>query len=430
MDRTKKRICVFLVLTVQLLVSLLFLKLLHAPVLEGDTGSYLHPAYNLLKSGFFSEDGIHAMYFRVPGYSIFLATILAIFNNLYIVCIIQVILNICAALLIYKSVLLYTKNELLPFIAMILFCLEINLYLYAATILTETLFLFLIALSLYLFCLWRQEPERLAPFLGLSLAIMASLLVKPAIMYLALLVCIVLVFAACFKKIALKHAVVYIVLFAAVFGGWSFRNYMHSGHFVYSTIRHIQFYRWDAQILMADIEGISNDEVAEIFAQKLEEKVNGKSGLNEVDTGLLSREIGNEYIFAHFADYFKMNVIGLATLLVGPGRFYINQLFTDPVINRLVMLSTAGYIFLLEVLYATGILINTKKKKLMLVDIVLLLCIGYFAVAHASLGYSRYRLTFYPLLAAGVVFLWKDIIEQKLINRVMGRTARLSITAL
>ena len=416
--KTNKRVCVFLVLIVQLIVSLLFLKLLHAPVFEPDTNSYLYPAYNLLKIRFFSADGVNAMYYRVPGYSIFLAAILGIFNDLYVVCIMQIILIMGAAFLIYKSVLLYTKNELLSLIAMILFCLEINLYIYAAAILTEILFLFLITLSIYLFCLWRQEPKRLAPFFGLSLAVMASLLVKPAMIYLAFLICIVLVFAVCFKKISLKHVFVYMALFVIVFGAWSFRNYIHSGHFVYSTIRNVQFYQWDAQILMVNIEGISEDEVAKIFAQKLEEKVNGRSGLNEVDIGLLQKKIGNEYIFTHFFDYFKMNTLGLTILLVGPGRFYINQLFSNQVIRRLIELSTSGYLVLLEILYTAGILINIKRKKLTFVDLVLLLCIGYFAVGHASLGYSRYRLTLYPLLVAGVAFLWQDIFERKFMSRI------------
>jgi 4-amino-4-deoxy-L-arabinose transferase-like glycosyltransferase len=386
------------------------LRFLGAPVIEGDTPGYLSLARNLLESGFFSTDGVNPAYFRTPGYPTFLAVILGIFDNLYLVCIIQVILNMCSAILLYKSALIYTKNALLSILALLIFCLELNLYIYAATILTETLFVFLMTLTLYCFLLWRENPDGLFSFAGMSLSIMAGLLVKPAIMYLAVLICIALIAAACLKKITARHAMLYTILFAVVFGGWSFRNYLHSGHFVYTIIRNVQLFRWDAKLLMSRVEGVSEEEADVFFDRALEERLNGRNDLNEVDISLFEKKIGYDYIFAHFPEYVKQNLKGLANLMIGPGRIYINLLFTEPFLSRIVMYGSIAYLAVLWLLYAAGLLLNIRKPGF--VNIMLFLCVGYFAAAHASLGYSRYRLTLMPFLVAGVIFLWRKTFER------------------
>jgi 4-amino-4-deoxy-L-arabinose transferase-like glycosyltransferase len=412
MKETNHRITIFvcLLLSVQFFVSLTFLHFLCAPIIEDDAPGYLSLAYNLLKSGFFSVDGFNPAYFRVPGYPIFLAVILSVFGNLYVVCIIQVILNMCSALLLYKAVLIYTKNTPLSIIAMFIFCLDSNIYVYAAAILTETLFVFLMSLTLYYFLLWRENPNRLFPFMGMSLSIMAGLLVKAVIMYLVLLICLALIVSMCFKKTTARHAMLYTTLLVAVFGGWSFRNYLHSGHFIYTTIRNTQLFRWDARFLMSQTEGVSEEEADMFFDRTLEAQLSGQNDLNEVDISLLEKKIGHNYIFSHFLEYLKMNLKGLARLMIGPGRTYVNRLFTTPFLNHIAMYGGIAYIATLWLLYAVGLLLHIKKPGF--VNIIFFLCIGYFAAAHASLGYSRYRLTLIPFLIAGVIFLWQRMFER------------------
>jgi 4-amino-4-deoxy-L-arabinose transferase-like glycosyltransferase len=412
MRKTNHMTTVFicLILTVQFFISVRVLYLSGAPILTPDSYGYLSLARNLLGGGFFSIDGSNPAYFRTPGYPVFLAAILGVYDNLYLVCVIQVVLNICSAILLYKSVRIYTKNALLAIIAIFMFCLEFNVYVYAATILTEPLFVFLMTLTLYCFLLWRENPDRLLSFMGMSLSIMAGLLVKPAVMYLALLISLALVAAACFKKTTARHAMLYTALLVAVFWGWSFRNYLHSGHFIYTTIRNTQLFRWDARLLMSQAEGISSDEAGMLLDRALEARINGRNDLNEVDISFLEKNIGYDYIFAHFPEYLKMNLKGLATMMIGPGRSYMNILFTTPSMNRVVRYGSIAYLIVLWLLYAVGLLLHTRKPGF--VNIILFLCIGYFAAAHALVGYSRYRLTLFPFLIAGIIFLWQKTFER------------------
>ena len=88
--------------------------------------------------------------------------------------------------------------------------------------------------------------------------------------------------------------------------------------------------------------------------------------------------------------------------MLGPGRTYVNKLFTTPFPNHIVMYGSVSYLAVLWLLYTAGLLLHIKKPGF--VNIMLFLCVGYFAAAHASLGYSRYRLTLLPFLIAGVIF--------------------------
>jgi hypothetical protein len=159
-----------------------------------------------------------------------------------------------------------------------------------------------------------------------------------------------------------------------------------------------------ARLLMSRIEGVSSEEADMFFDRTLEERLNGRNDLNGVEISLLEKKIGYDYIFAHFPEYLKMNLEGLATLMIGHGNT------VNTYLNYIVRYGSIAYLATLWLLYAVGLLLHIRKPEF--VNIILFICIGYFAAGHASLGYSRYRLTLFPFLIAGVIFLWQKTFER------------------
>lgn len=205
-----------------------------------DAQAYDQIAVNLIEGFGFKEDRNKSFEFDTaivragPGYEFFLAGIYKIFGHHYeAVWIIQALLHALSAYLLFLICrrLFRESGEKIGLIAAALFGLHPDLIEISAMLMTETLYLFLIILAVWLFVKVYQEPRRLSRNVFLALALAAAILSRPPII---LFVPIILLFY--FLRRHYQPAVVFLVVLVLVLAPWTIRNYRIYHQFIPTTL--------------------------------------------------------------------------------------------------------------------------------------------------------------------------------------------------
>jgi len=203
-----------------------------------DAGAYDNIARNLVQgNGYLEALGVPPekdnSIIRVgPGYEIFLAAIYYIFGHHYeAVWIIQGLISALSALLIFlitKEVFGTRWNFLIGLTAAVLIGFSPDLITMQGMLMTETLGVFFIALTSYLFCRYYNAVEKSLPsvfLLGLSLG--AAILVRTPTAFLLFPIAIYF-----FALRNWKHFLLMSIAIAALFLPWTVRNYQIYGVFL------------------------------------------------------------------------------------------------------------------------------------------------------------------------------------------------------
>jgi len=397
-------------------------------LMGGDSSGYIALAKYLLSNAFFSSDGVNANYSRTPGYPLFLALIYALRGSNITVVIMQIVLMTIKLYIFYRIlIMLHTPKKLSLLGSLLLIC-NIQSYGYSFAILTEPLFGFFLMLSLYFLIYYIKNGKNSWIFLAFSLSLNYALLVRPILMYFNMLVCLALLIAFILKKIQLKCFVLFTLCFVLVFGGWSYRNYLHSGVFVFSTIQKTNKQRYYAPIITAGSEYMKNHDVQgfiegatdyheEMFLQEYPEVKGGN--LNAAQIAILRDKYGSEFIRTHLSEYLMCNITGFFKMMFTP--FQTSLLFMATTVSAKTMLLKWAqliylvYIIIIYAVYLIGLSIGFKKCAIIQISIFLLS--GYLAVAGAIFASVRFRDPFFPLLLlsavsnSGVIIQW---LSQKL----------------
>ena len=400
-------------------------------------------ARNLLSDSFFGINGVDIGYLRTPGYPFFLTVVYFLGGKNAAVVIIQILLTVINVYMFYIILIMMNIPKRLTLFGTILSLCYIHIPLTCAfNIMTETLFCFFLMLSLYFLIFYIKNGKKPQSFFAFSLSLNYALLVRPILMYFNMLVCLALLIAFIIKKMQLKCFVLFTLCFALVFGGWSYRNYLHSGVFVFSTVSKINAQRYYAPIITARIKNINNPNIGgfiegatdyheEMFLQEYPEARRG-GNLNEAQIALLRGKYGSQFIKNNFSQYMKANITGFFRMMFDPGfgggtwaqlitqRLTIQYIIRD-IIKGLSLLSLA-YIVIIYLIYLTGLVTVFKKRDFLQIGI-FLLC-GYLAIPGAIFGNTRFRDPFFPLLLlsavsnSGVIIQW---LSQKLCIPVLQR---------
>jgi 4-amino-4-deoxy-L-arabinose transferase-like glycosyltransferase len=202
-----------------------------------DSYGYLRLADTLAAKGVFGsldQDGLISYeIFRTPGYPLFLAALHNIAKiPLNGVILLQIVLTLLAALITYKAAQLIDPRTAFLSVAIILFDPPITIL--SLTILTESLFLPLIALFLLWFTLYlKRGAVRHLAYSALALA--AATYIRPISYYLGLPVFFFIVYTNMVNSAMRKHfwkhlmhTLVFLVIVYSALGLWQARNYTRS----------------------------------------------------------------------------------------------------------------------------------------------------------------------------------------------------------
>ena len=380
--------------------------------------SYIVPAENFLKFKIFLGNSSTPIWFRTPGYPLFLALIYWLadlfkinFDKNFIVLSLQAlmcILNSCMIFYCVNKIINNNKNKIYGLLAVLFYILDLASYDKAVRILTDVPFSFLITLSAFLFIKYYYSRVKLYAALSI-LAINYALWVRPVLLYFNMLLAVIIIFAIIFKKINFKLGVLYLCVYLAMFGGWCIRN-AHYHHVTFETmytpLRVKDSFDYYAPLTYQIVNRMPhNDEndlkVNKIFNKMLYDKYKNFDELAIHEQYAAKGGIGRDYIKQHIAAYILLNFKGLFVEMIAPGMTFINEFKINDLFKRAAALFAAGMLALLNLIYAMSFIFNIKKLKF--INIAIFLLTAYLMASTAVLGYSRFRIAFYALETVGAL---------------------------
>ena len=177
--KNKKKFLTTLLIALFIKLSLFVYAQIHAPQAKFQIDSiiYTQTADNLAAHGAFTtkynEDGTYAPeLLRTPGYHVFVGILNKVMKVPYSgVILIQVFLTILAAFLTYKAAA--EINPKLAYLSALIVLYDPPATIFSLMLLTETVFLVLISIFMYLFILYLKEPK-------LRLIIVSALIITMA----------------------------------------------------------------------------------------------------------------------------------------------------------------------------------------------------------------------------------------------------------
>jgi 4-amino-4-deoxy-L-arabinose transferase-like glycosyltransferase len=367
-----------------------------------DTIGYTQTACNLLHKKFFSIDGITPDYSRTPGYPLFLAAIYLLGGGNNSAVALQILLAVLEIYLFYRSLILIRTPPRLAVAGTILVLFNITSYQYSWNISPDFLFGFLLMLALYLIIKYTCTKNSRFFYL-FTLTLNYALLVRPILVYFNWLIILVLLVLYLIKKVPFRYFLAFLLCFLLFWGSWSYRNYKHSGVFIFSTIQNYNMQKYYAPIITASIERISEKEADlyhdKLFAQQYPE-TNGKSGLENVQVSLLQKKYGLDFLKTHIPQYILANITGLFGMLFAPSKSFMLEIFPSVLSAYLACGIYTLYLAFVYLLYLCGLLFN-RKKIFNPVQMYILFLSGYLAAASAIMCHSRFRAPFFTLLLLG-----------------------------
>jgi 4-amino-4-deoxy-L-arabinose transferase-like glycosyltransferase len=213
------------------------------PIIESDSAEYLLLAENLLQHGVFSlspSSPFEPETFRVPGYPLFVAAVVATFGSLDALIILQILLLAGCAFLVFLLADIVSSSRAVAYLAAGLFALSPNTPLFGVMVLSEPFFVFLFLLSTYLLLSVAPHYEKRVAWAGALLG--AAALVRTVAIYLPIFsIAATLVFRR-WKSRPLLLATLFLGFFVFVVFPWVARNKAVSGEWGVSSTTAVNFY--------------------------------------------------------------------------------------------------------------------------------------------------------------------------------------------
>lgn len=439
---------VFWIITIAILIRMAFFislqpwkqEVVHKTILVSDARGYERLARSILDEGSFEQ----FQGFRTPGYPLFIAMIYMISSGaVWLVILIQIMLSSCCVYLVYKIASVYFSHKV-AVIAGLLASLDIFQALYAVTIGSDILFLFLFLISVkFLIDSIRANNLKLLNFSALFAGL--ATLVRPVSYIFPLLVAL---YVLIFSKIKINRRVifslVYFIVLWTVLSPWILHNYFTYGtakltsqagtNLLFCNVAATEAYRTGKPL-----EQVISELKTEAKRKK-SDTVHNNPFVNEKNYKIIARK----YIRENFVLYCRRHIMGIINMYssvvthhfavifsFGSGRVSITQdegpnifkRFADfirykPFIEKLFSIIPATYLALNYLLAFAGSLILLLKKDRF--AILLIMIVLYFSLITGVIGNARLRVPIVPFInisaAFGLVFLlskMKDWADKK-----------------
>ncbi len=205
----------------------------------GDSGLYFEIARNLLAgNGFATNDGPTA--FVSPLYPIFLAGSMSLFGENYpLISLTQAILSALVCVYIYKIAEITFASSNVALAAGFLAAIHYELILWSnAQLLTESIYVLFFSAGIMAILAGIQSLTRPNLYFAISGAMFAlAALTRPTAIAVAFGLFIILAVASFFeKRLQLRGAIIFAIVFAAAMFPWGLRNYQVFGSFTISSL--------------------------------------------------------------------------------------------------------------------------------------------------------------------------------------------------
>lgn len=392
-----------------------------------DSPGYLHQAANLLNHhSWYAEDWnapvlMDYFSFRPPLYACFIIICKSVFSTDYFILFVQNLISVCNILLLFRIFHLCGFNRQVSMRALMLVLVFYPAqFIHANLVMTEIIFQGLLLLIFYYTLKFRQSGM-MRHSVALSLLLGISLLTKPVVIMLGVLLVIVVIIKC--REIKRAWPLVPFLFVPLVFHLICLQNKHSTGYYHFSSVKPVFHLKYNAKYTLVSRYGESYAD-SSISAQMRVIEAQPDYGHRYE----LMQSSANEIIKQYPLDYMKIYIKGLVAFFIDPGRYDLFHLFgiNDSGFNGLyhevntrglpALLDFAkraplGILFLLLMNLFWNVFVSAcfiwflfHKKAPVFIRILVFVFVAYIGAATGVLGLSRYRVPVYPLLSIAVVF--------------------------
>jgi Dolichyl-phosphate-mannose-protein mannosyltransferase len=374
-----------------------------------DTPSYLVPADNLLQKHEFVNELNHPELSRTPGYPLLLALFRIRPLKLEYLILLQHILCVLTAMGLAAAALKTTNSSLIALASASILSLDLATLVVANSLLTETIFMVVIALVTWLLYQVAKEPTgAVGRYAAAGVMGGYAVLVRPVALLYFVPVSIYLWLVL--KRRSLRPILIFAAFFLLLPLIWSARNYVESGYFGISTIgaHNLLAYRAAGVLAVRQsgdyLTNVSNARSALIkqaCGELKREYGRDCTQVTEAQQAQYSARVGRDIILRDVPGYFKSALIGLVYIVLGGGAEAVSKIarINPHLAERIVLLVTLPEACL--AIIGSWFWFGRERNLCYL----LVLTVGYFFLISAGgEAYSRFRvpvMPMYALLVAG-----------------------------
>lgn len=285
-----------------------------------DSQQFMLLAENLLDHGVFSRS-TEAPFFpdiaRTPGYPVFLWFFELLDLSPSFIATFQLVLSACIPVLLFKTAKEMDMSS--PALAGILVLLDFSLILFAPFILSDGLFLFLLALFIWT-CTQLDKGFRNVALSGLTLGVM--ILVRPIAQFIPL----VIIAWWIWQKLDRKKLVVFLLSCLFLPGGWMIRNYAHFDSFTLSSMGTNNLLLYNAAGVLAEVNGQDLTTSQALLARSAKNKQDWENDPLATSKYLSNcKETAIEILSDHPVVFLKQTARSAALLPFKPARSYVDM---------------------------------------------------------------------------------------------------------
>jgi 4-amino-4-deoxy-L-arabinose transferase-like glycosyltransferase len=396
------------------------------PVYGSDSVGFVLLADELLSTHQFTSSYVET--FRTPGFPMTLASWKGVFGSYRFFPLFQIFLTFLTSVFIYFIGKKLFRNSV-GMVGAVLYLLSPNVIFHANVILSETVFVFLLVLAVFLvLCGNERKPWR---EVGSGLALGFAVLVKPIAIILPLL--IMLVYAVknwsngVERKRIIAGGVIILLCFGATVMPWLARNHAKTGVVGFSSVSSVNLFFYNVPEFLSFRDGISPDQGREIMAEKvpnipprewadlrhssdlmnaglsvIKDDPIGYAKFHALKTIPFFLSSGLDNIFVVYNDVvdrevFKYSDANLTNLLA-EGNY--KALLAE--MKKSFATSAEQFVWLGLLLLAVPALVFGKGYRLNV--LFLILFVAYFAVLTGPVAYARFRMPVEPFIMLLAVF--------------------------
>jgi len=394
----------------------------HSP----DTASFLLLARGLLFNHNFAINQIPEL-FRVPGYPLFLIPGIAAGHPELITILLQILVSCFSVYLIFRISRLIFNSDAIARSAAFLYAIEPLSVVYAAKLLSETLFTAIMLLFVFYFLRYLRE-QNLKCLIISALTLAGAIYVRPVGFFLPVMMTLVLGgwTAAVMRrnKRLLIHAIIFLLISFGLTGAWELRNKTLTGYPGFSASGESLLYFYHAAAVRAQAEGGSFFTTQkqmgwydpEIYLQQHPEQ-RAWSAARRYNA--MAKE-ALDIIVNHPREYLNVYAKGVFRTIFDPGAaeyLRLFKLYPEPAADpgqRGIRKALAGFmgnapalfranvplLLLVMVYYVLVVFAMAGNRALPFMPVVIVWClIGYFLLVSGGVsGSCRFRHPIMPLL--------------------------------
>ena len=401
----------FLLFMFALVLRLIFwVFIAHHPerAFDDDSKEYLLLAETLLDSHTFPS------ILRTPVYPFFIASTYALFGKLpQAVLVFQYVCDGATAVIVALLFFRIFQNARYSFLAGFLYAINPFAIFYSHMVLSETVFTFLFAASVYLFITFLQSRERTHLALS-SLLLGTAALCRPIALYIPLLLAPFLLLAGYSFRERFMNLLIFSVMCSIVLIPWYVKNHRDFGRWTLSTVDELNvIVSFAPEVLMIKNNPLSMFAVnvnkgIEPFQAIMRDRIQKKYASPETDprgkenapSPALIREEGMKVIYENPSIFVLSHVVNIGRVLV---PYYPS--FHRFIGSEVKMLSLLSFVidvlimgsFVLGVFFPLQEKVTMKSEKIAVLMMVCL--IVYFSFVPGIVGYSRFRVPIVPYIS-------------------------------